>query len=83
MNPQFDVRAPIDDSYSAYSHSVDTLNSWYSENLVVGNLAVISQVLFPIFVTFYIVIFFVFVLELEPTILARNLKTNSQVPQDP
>ena len=56
MNPQFEVRAPIDDSYSAYSHSVDTLSNWYKEKTEVGNLAVISQVLFPIFVTFYIFI---------------------------
>lgn len=71
MHPQ--VTAPIDESYTAYSHSVDTLEMWYNENLVVGDLAVSSQVLFPTFVTFYVVIFFIFVLELKPYKFGKKL----------
>ena len=65
---------PIDDSYVAYSHSVETINSWYSQNSAVGNLAVISQVLFPTFITIYIITFFVFVLELKPHNFGKKLE---------
>ena len=65
---------PIDDSYVAYSHSVETINSWYSQNSAVGNLAVISQVLFPVFVMVYIVTFFVFFLELKPHDFGKKLE---------
>lgn len=66
--------AQIDTTYTAYSHSVKTLNNWYVQNLTVGDLALISQVLFPAFVTFYIVIFFIFAVELEPHNLGRKLE---------
>lgn len=67
------VTAIIDDSYTAYSHSVDTLINWYDNNTSVGRLAVSSQVVFPIFVTLYVVLFFVYILELKPHNFGRKI----------
>ena len=61
-----EITPPIDDTYTAYSHSVSSIKNWYSEHEVVGILAVASQVILPTVVTLFVFIFFVFVLELEP-----------------
>ena len=64
MHPK--VTARIDDSYTAYSHSVRTLEKYNDDNSDVGILAVVSQLLFPTFVTLYIFLFFCYVIELKP-----------------
>ena len=58
--------APIDNTYTASAHSAETVKSWYDNNSDVGNIAVASQVLFPIFFTTFIFMFLFFLVELEP-----------------
>jgi hypothetical protein len=68
------VEAPIDNTYTASSHSANTLESWYDNSHVVGNLALSSQVLFPFFITVYVTLFLFFVLELKPYYLSKKLQ---------
>ena len=58
--------APIDNTYTASAHSAVTIISWYNQNKEVGKIAVASQVLFPFFVTIFVFLFFIFIVELEP-----------------
>ena len=76
-----EITPPIDDTYTAYSHSVSSIKNWYKKNDVVGNLALASQVLFPLIVTLFVLIFFVFVLQLKPHSFGEKLETelNSNV----
>ena len=66
--------APIDNTYTASAHSAVTIISWYNENEEVGIIAIVSQVLFPIFVTFFVTIFFIFIVELEPYECGKKLQ---------
>ena len=72
MHPK--VTARIDDSYSAYSHSVWTLKKWHDGNKNVGNIVFASQFVFPILVTIYIFLFLRFVIELKPYSLGATLE---------
>ena len=84
-----EITPSIDDTYTAYSHSVYSILHWYTRNEVAGILAVVSQVIFPVIVTTFVVIFFIFVLELKPHNFGKkienelrsnvdNIKTNAQ-----
>ena len=67
------VRAPIDDKYTASAHSA--LNTSLDNNIhTIGDIAISSQVLLPVFATIYIALFFIFVLELEPYNLSKKLQ---------
>ena len=66
--------APIDYTYSASAHSAETVISWYKENEDVGIIAVISQVVFPIFVTFFVLLFLIFIVECEPYERGKRLQ---------
>ena len=68
------VEAPIDNTYTASAHSADTLESWHNKHQEVGDIAISSQVLVPLFVTIYVALFFIFVLELEPYNLSKKLQ---------
>ena len=68
------VEAPIDKTYTASAHSANTLESWYDQSHVVGDLALSSQVLFPFFVTVYVALFLFFLLELKPYYLGKKLQ---------
>ena len=70
------IQAPIDNTYTASAHSANTLklHVWYNNNTAVGGIATSSQVLFPFLVTFYVTLFFFFVLELEPYNLGKKLR---------
>ena len=68
------IKAPIDNSYTASSHSVSTLESWYDKSHSVGNLAMSSQLIFPLLITVYVFLFLVFILELKPYKLSKKLQ---------
>ena len=66
--------APIDNTYSASAHSAETVVSWYNQNKDVGIIAVVSQVVFPIFVTFFVFLFLIFIVECEPYKRGKRLQ---------
>ena len=68
------VKAPVDKTYTASAHSANTLESWYDHSHAVGNLALSSQVLFPLFITIYVTLFLFFLLELKPYYLGKKLQ---------
>ena len=68
------VKARVDSTYTASAHSANTLESWYDQNHAVGNLALSSQVLFPLFITVYVTLFLFFILELKPYNLSKKLQ---------
>ena len=69
-----EVKAPVDKTYTASAHSANTLESWYDHSHTVGNLALSSQILFPFFVTVYVILFLFFLLELKPYYLGKKLQ---------
>jgi hypothetical protein len=68
------VKAPIDNTYTASAHSANTLESWYTSSRTVGDLALSSQSAFPFLTTFYVTLFFIFILELKPYKLSKKLQ---------
>ena len=68
------VDAPVDNTYTASAYSASTLKSWYNQSHVVGNIALSSQILFPLFITVYVCLFLFFVLELKPYKLSKKLR---------
>ena len=67
------VTAPIDDTYTASAYSAKTLKNWYESSHEVGYLAISTQVLFPVIMTFSFFIFFIYTLEFEPYNLGKKL----------
>ena len=65
--------APIDDTYSGRSYSIQTLNNWYNSNQSTDILALASQILFPSLVMLYIFLFFVYLLELKPYKIGEDI----------
>jgi hypothetical protein len=69
--------APIDNTYTASAHSAETLISWYNQNKDVGDIAVASQILFPIFATVFVLLFLIFQsLNLSLTSVVNGYKMN-------
>ena len=66
--------APIDNTYSASAHSAETIISWYKENEDVGIIAFVLQIIFPIFVTFFVFLFLIFIIECEPYERGKRLQ---------
>ena len=68
--------APIDNTYTASAHSAsaETLISWYNQNENVGKIAVASQVVFPILVAVFVLLFLIFIVECEPYERGKRLK---------
>ena len=69
-----DITPPIDDTYTAYSQSADAINSWHRENKRAGNLAVSSQVICPILITSFVIIFFYYIIELKPHNVGKKIQ---------
>ena len=67
-------KAPIDNTYTASAHSAETFKLWYGNNDNVGNIAIASQVVFPIFFTIFIFMFLIFIVEFEPYERGKRLK---------
>ena len=66
--------APIDDTYNGRSYNIETLKTWYKSNTRTDILALASQVVFPIFVMVYIFLFFVYLLELKPYEIGKDIE---------
>ena len=71
------LHAPIDNRYRANSHSVDTLIQWHNDHPHVGKLVLSAQCVFPILTTVFMILFFVYAIELEPRNIGRKL--NNQI----
>lgn len=67
-------RAKIDDNYAGNSYSVASLKAWYDKNKGTDILALITQVLFPVLVMVYVLLFFIYVLELKPHKLGEKME---------
>ena len=66
--------APVDDTYNGRSYSSATLKTWYNSNRSTDILALASQILFPSLVMLYIFFFFVYVLELKPYEIGKDIE---------
>ena len=68
--------APIDNTYvyTASAHSAETLISWYNQNENVGKIAIASQIVFPMLVTVFVLLFLIFIVECEPYERGKRLK---------
>ena len=71
------LHAPIDNRYRANSHSVDTLIQWHDDHPHVGKLVLSAQFVFPFLVTVFMMLFFIYAIELEPRNIGRKL--NNQI----
>ena len=67
------VNAPIDTSYQAKSHSVKTLTQWHTNNPNASRLVLSAQIVFPVLATIFMVLFFVYLIELEPRKFGQKL----------
>ena len=75
MHPK--LTAPIDDTYLATAHSVSTLIEWHTDNPHVSRLVLSAQILFPLLATLFLMLFFIYVIELEPRNFGKKL--NNQI----
>ena len=66
--------APIDNTYNGRSYNIETLKNWYESNTRTDILALVSQITFPIFVMIYIFLFFVYLLELKPYEIGKDIE---------
>ena len=66
--------APIDNTYKGRSYNIETLKNWYKSNTHTDILALASQITFPIFVMIYIFLFFVYLLELKPYEIGKDIE---------
>jgi hypothetical protein len=70
------ITGQIDSTYTAQSHSTETLRDWHMQNSHVSRLVLSSQCVFPVFATIFLILFLVYLIELEPVNLGKKL--NSQ-----
>lgn len=70
------ITGQVDSTYTAQSHSLVTLKDWHSQNSHVSKLVLSSQVIFPIFATGFLILYFIYLIESGPTKLGEKL--NSQ-----
>ena len=70
------ITGQIDSTYTAQSHSLDTLKDWHNQHSQVSILILLSQVIFPILACIFFILYFVYLIESEPVNLGKKL--NSQ-----
>ena len=66
--------APIDNTYHGRSYSSATLKVWYKSNKGTDILALVSQIFVPGLMMLYITFFFIYVLELKPHKIGRDIE---------
>ena len=74
------LTGPIDFTYTAQSHSFETLRDWHANHLHVSILVWCSQFMFPIFASIFLTLYFVYLIELGP--INHGEKLNSQADDD-
>ena len=71
------ITGQVDSTYTAQSHSLETLKDWHTQNSHVSILVLSSQITFPIFTGFFLILYLVYLIECEPNNLGKKL--NSQI----
>lgn len=66
--------APIDDTYKGRSYSSATLKVWYKSNKGTDVLALVAQIFVPLLMIFYVTLFFIYVLELKPYEIRKDIE---------
>jgi hypothetical protein len=70
------ITGQIDSTYTAQSHSLETLRDWHMQNSHVSRLVLSSQCIFPIFASIFLILYFIYLIESEPVNFGK--KINSQ-----
>ena len=79
------ITGQIDDStYPAYSHSLETLKEWHSENSHISKLVLSSQVIAPLIAGGFLIIYFIYLIQYNPANLGEKLNSqaNSNSPDE-
>ena len=66
--------APIDDTYKGRSYSSGTLKIWYKSNENIDALALAAQSLVPLLMMVYVIFFFIYLLELKPYEIGKDIE---------
>ena len=66
--------ATIDDTYKGRSYSSATLKVWYKSNKGTDVLALVSQIFVPLLVMLYVTLFFIYMLELKPHEIGKDIE---------
>jgi hypothetical protein len=74
------ITGQIDSTYTAQSHSLETLRDWHMQNSHVSILVLSSQVIFPVFASIFLALYLFYLIELEPVNFGKKL--NSQADDD-
>ena len=76
------ITGQVDSTYTAQSHSLITLRDWHNQHSHVSKLVLSSQVIFPVFASIFLILYFVYLIECEPNNLGKKLnkQTNTDSP---
>ena len=71
------ITGGLDSTYTAHSHSDETLAKWHTEHSTITRLLMSAQIVFPVLAIFFTIFFFVYVIELEPSKLGKTLNKHA------
>lgn len=78
------ITGQIDSTYTAQSHSLETLKDWHNQHSQVSILILLSQVIIPILASIILIMYFVYVIESEPINFGKalNSQTGKESPSE-